>query len=69
LSVNEHFYPTNRFRKKGFGTHYITLAYEIGLSLETAELPKDQHGEYAWMSSEELLRSPEVHENTKVYFK
>jgi colanic acid biosynthesis protein WcaH len=68
-SVNEHFYPTNRFKKKGFGTHYITLAYEIGLSLKTDELPKDQHGEYAWMSPEELLRSPEVHENTKAYFR
>lgn len=69
LSVNEHFYPTNRFQKKGFGTHYITLAYEIELRLETSRLPQDQHGEYAWMSPEELLRSPEVHENTKVYFR
>jgi len=69
LSVNEHIYPTNRFRKKGFGTHYITLAYEVVLSLETAQLPKDQHGEYAWMSPAELVQSPEVHENTKAYFR
>ena len=69
LSVNEHMYPTNRFMKKGFGTHYVTLAYEIQSALETAQLPKDQHGEYAWMSPEELLRSSEVHENTKRYFR
>lgn len=69
LGVNEHIYPTNRFRTKGFGTHYITLAYEIRSSLETALLPKDQHGEYAWMSPEELLASAEVHENTKTYFR
>jgi len=69
LSVNEHMYPTNRFRKKGFGTHYITLAYEIILSLETSRLPTDQHGEYAWMRPTELLSSPDVHENTKRYFR
>jgi colanic acid biosynthesis protein WcaH len=69
LSVNEHLYPTNRFCKKGFGTHYITLAYEVILSLETSQLPTDQHGEYAWMSPPELLSAPDVHENTKLYFR
>ena len=69
LSVNDHIYPTNRFHKKGFGTHYITLAYEVRLSLETGYLPKDQHEEYAWMSPDELVNSPEVHENTKIYFR
>ena len=69
LSVNEHFYPTNRFGKKGFGTHYITLAYEIRSSLDTARLPTDQHEEYAWLTPQELLRSNEVHENTKAYFR
>jgi len=69
LSVNEHMYPTNRFLKKGFGTHYITLAYGVQSALQTEQLPKDQHGEYAWMSRSELLQSPEVHENTKRYFR
>lgn len=68
LSVNEHIYSTNRFGKQGFGTHYITLAYEVILSLETSQLPTDQHGEYAWMSPPELLSSPDVHANTKLYF-
>lgn len=67
--VNEHIYPTNRFGKAGFGTHYVTLAYEVSLSVETSALPKEQHGEYAWMSPAELLRSPDVHQNTKAYFK
>jgi GDP-mannose mannosyl hydrolase len=69
LGVNEHMYSTNRFSKKGFGTHYITLAYEIRASLDMTLLPKDQHGEYAWLSQQELLVSAEVHENTKVYFR
>ena len=63
----EHMYATNRFEKEGFGTHYITLAYEIE-ALDAAALPKDQHGEYVWLSPAQLLESPEVHENTKAYF-
>jgi colanic acid biosynthesis protein WcaH len=69
FGVNEHIYETNRFEKQGFGTHYVTLAYEVSLALEISALPKDQHGEYRWMSPDELLRSSEVHENTKAYFK
>jgi colanic acid biosynthesis protein WcaH len=69
MGVNEHIYTTNRFGKQGFGTHYVTLAYELRLDLTKAALPRDQHGEYAWMTPSELLSSPEVHENTKVYFR
>jgi len=69
VGVNEHLYSTNRFEKQGFGTHYVTLAYEVCLSLELDALPKDQHGEYVWLTPSELLASPDVHENTKVYFR
>ena len=69
LSVNEHIYATNRFHKRGFGTHYVTLAYEVAVFVEIDALPKDQHGEYAWMTRAQLLSSPEVHENTKRYFR
>ncbi len=68
LGAYEHFYPTNRFEKAGFGTHYIVLAYELVLPLRTADLPKDQHGEYLWLEPQALLKSPEVHANTKAYF-
>jgi colanic acid biosynthesis protein WcaH len=68
LGVHEHFYRTNRFAKKGFGTHYITLAYELELDLAIEDLPNDQHGEYVWMTPAQLLRSREVHLNTKAYF-
>ncbi len=69
VGVNDHLYATNRFGKPGFGTHYVTLAYEIGLALDLSALPKDQHGEYLWMSPSEVLQCPEVHENTKAYFR
>ncbi len=67
--VYEHFYASNRLQVPGFGTHYITLAYELRLDLHTSALPADQHGEYAWMSPAELVASPLVHENTKAYFR
>jgi colanic acid biosynthesis protein WcaH len=70
LGVYEHFYPTNRFEVPGFGTHYIVLGYELGVKREDLTLlPKDQHGDYAWMPVAELLSDPKVHENTKAYFR
>jgi colanic acid biosynthesis protein WcaH len=69
MGVYEHFYTTNRFGKPGFGTHYIVLAHELRLALDPAKLPADQHGEYLWLTPNELLRSTEVHENTKAYFR
>ena len=68
LGVYEHFYSTNNLEQAGFGTHYVTLAYEVTSPVEDALLPKDQHGEYAWKTEAELLSCAEVHENTKVYF-
>jgi colanic acid biosynthesis protein WcaH len=69
LGVYEHFYLTNNLQQPGFGTHYVTLAYEITSTVEDASLPKDQHGEYAWKTEAEILTCPEVHKNTKVYFR
>lgn len=69
LGVFDHFYPTNRFERDGFGTHYVVLGYELNLFLEVTRLPRDQHEHYAWMSPRELLGCSEVHENTKAYFR
>jgi colanic acid biosynthesis protein WcaH len=68
LGVYEHFYATNNLEQPGFGTHYVTLAYEVTTPLQDASLPKDQHAEYLWQTEAELLHCPEVHENTKAYF-
>jgi len=68
VGVYEHIYETNRFERPGFGTHYVTLAYEVALALDLANLPTDQHGEYLWLTTSELLHSTEVHANTKAYF-
>ena len=68
LGVYEHFYDTNRFEIPGFGTHYVVIAYELTLSIGLESLPRDQHGEYLWLKPNDLVRSSEVHENTKAYF-
>ena len=69
LGVYEHFFSTNNHEQPGFGTHYVTLAYEVASPVQDALLPKDQHAEYLWKTEAELLSSPEVHENSKVYFR
>jgi colanic acid biosynthesis protein WcaH len=68
LGVYEHFYATNNLEQPGFGTHYVTLAYEVTTPVLDASLPKEQHAEYRWQTEAEILRCPEVHENTKAYF-
>jgi colanic acid biosynthesis protein WcaH len=69
LGVYDHFSPANRFEIPGFGTHYVVLGYEVNFYREVSALPQEQHGEYAWQTESELLGSPEVHENTKAYFR
>ena len=69
LGVYEHFYGTNRFEVAGFGTHYIVLAHELTGVCADRALPEDQHGDYRWLTVQELLDSPQVHANTKAYFK
>jgi len=67
VGVYEHFYATNNHEVAGFGTHYVVLAYELTSTAQDLLLPDDQHGEFAWLTEAELLRSPEVHENAKAY--
>jgi colanic acid biosynthesis protein WcaH len=67
VGVYEHFYATNNHEVAGFGTHYVVLAYELTSAVEDLRLPKDQHGEFAWLTEAELLRRADVHANTKVY--
>ena len=69
VGVYEHLYRENRLERNGFGTHYVVLAYELAAALPAAGLPMDQHGEYLAITEAELLARPDVHENTKAYFR
>jgi colanic acid biosynthesis protein WcaH len=69
LGAYEHFYDNNRFGDPAFGTHYITLGYELRLG-DTAALQADaQHGELRFWNERDLLASDLVHDNTKAYFR
>lgn len=69
LGAYEHFYPNNRFGEDGYGTHYVVLAYALTLAGTTAVRGDDQHGELRWWDEAALLASPNVHHNSKAYFR
>lgn len=68
LGAYDHLYPDNVFGEPGYGTHYVTLAWELVLNSPEVRLPLDQHDSYLWLSEIEILARPDVHPNTKAYF-
>ncbi len=69
LGAYEHFYDTNRFCEPGYGTHYVVLGHELTLASRPAIQLDDQHSAIKWMAVPDLLAAPDVHENTKAYFR
>ena len=69
IGVFEHLYETNRFCHPGYGTHYVVLAYRLELP-ECPTIKLDaQHRAIRWMTPSEITAAPDVHPNTKAYFK
>lgn len=66
--VYDHFYADNFAGSPNFGTHYIVLAFKLKIDHQLKSLPADQHSAYRYWGIDELLRSAEVHGNTKAYF-
>ena len=69
IGVFEHLYPTNFAAKPGVGTHYVVLAYELGIDDLPEDLPADQHGEFQWFDVRRIVKDEAVHENTRAYFR
>lgn len=69
FGVYEHFYEDNRFGDDGFGTHCVTLAFQLQLSEPRKVTSDAQHGCFHWMTESELLENSWVHKDTKAYFK
>lgn len=67
--VFEHHYSDNFAGEPDVSTHYIVLAYSLQLTPSAPIGRLDQHSEYLWMTSTELLAHPDVHDNTKAYFR
>ena len=68
LGIYDHIYSANALGEPGYGTHYVTLAYEVRIHDLPTIQPDYQHAEYRWMYEDELLASSNVHSNTKAYF-
>lgn len=68
LGVYEHFYNDSIFGPNE-PTHYVVLAYALTLNVKWEEIPREQHSSFKWVSPITLLKSNDVHENTKRYFR
>lgn len=70
VGVFEHHYPAAQLEPTTTSIHYVVLAYSIdGPKLDPNVLPVSQHSEWTKFEISELLRSEEVHDNTKAYFR
>ena len=68
LGIFDHIYEDNYLGEVGINTHYVVLAYMVEAEEDLKIIIDDQHSEMKWWSIDFLLRSPEVHQNTKPYF-
>lgn len=68
IGVFDHIYDDNFFAEPGIGTHYVVCGYAMHIASSTQFVSDDQHSELKWWKLEELLRSTEVHANSKLYF-
>jgi len=66
IGVFEHFYNDGIYQD--VSTHYINLAYEIEVT-EVSNFPVEQHSEYQWFTIDKLLKSKQVHNYVKDYFR
>ncbi len=69
LGAYEHIYPDNSFGDPDYNTHYVVLGHELRLNERPEIRRDDQHSKICWMAVTDLLAHPDVHENTKAYFR
>jgi colanic acid biosynthesis protein WcaH len=69
LGAYDHIYEDNVFGLDSINTHYVVLAYRCRLESDQEFHFDGQHDELRWWAVAELLKSDEVHQNTKNYFK
>ncbi len=70
IGAYEHVYSDN-FRDDKFGTHYISMAWLITLpnfKKISVKNMQNQHSGIAWMTSDDILKSDDVHKFVKYFF-
>ena len=71
IGVYEHFYDTDFTGSAGASTHYLVIAYRLQMAQETLQslqLPHEQHSQYLWMPPDQIAQRPDVHTYTQAYF-
>jgi len=69
LGAFDHIYDDNFLGTAGINTHYVALGYKVKTADEFAVVSDEQHSSMQWWPKDRLLNDPQVHENTKRYFK
>jgi len=71
LGVFDHIYPDSMFGEKEANTHYVVLAKQFILPDEEHNMLEydKQHSMIKWWDVDVLLKSNDVHDFTKNYFK
>ena len=67
IGVYNHIYDTNRFDEEGYGTHYVSVTYEVRKN-HYENIGDDDHGEFVWLSEGDLMTRNDVHQYVKNYF-
>lgn len=67
--LGQHFCGDNFAGRDGVSMHYVVLAHDIVLLSLPADAPRKQHRDLRAFGIAELLAHPDVHENTKAYFR
>lgn len=62
-----HLYDDNFMCAEGISTHYVVLAYELGLTKPFNMQKSKQHSEFAWFAPDDI--NPDIHKNSLEYFK
>jgi colanic acid biosynthesis protein WcaH len=62
----EHFYSDCVFGED-VTTHYVVLGYALTINIDLANLPQEQHKQYAWFTANDMLRREDVHRHSKWY--
>jgi colanic acid biosynthesis protein WcaH len=62
----EHFYSDYVFGEDVM-THHVVLGYALTIDVDLANLPQEQHNQYAWFTADDMPRRKDVHTHSKWY--
>jgi len=68
FGIYDHIYNEGPFfNHPNITSHYVVIAVKVSLAIEIANLPKDQHSSYSYLTYEEIINRDDVHFFTRQY--